>query len=210
MWRVPSKRLAQQPEVGSKRARAVPPANIAAGRGETARQAAAGPNCFFSDDSADSSPLFPHTGATLSPDPGAQPTPSAAASAAAHHQPAVCVPRRAPGVPAPSSSLAGAACHPGPPPRGARLRMRQPSTWPSPAGRQGHCQLNPCGADEGDLLCLNIEIEGTTELTQDPIVHFSDEDLSQGRPCPPGSSHPKPPAGRAVPPPQRGGRGPAP
>lgn len=205
MWRVPSKRLAQQPEVGSKRARAVPPANIAAGRGETARQvlfacqrhllkrrqesvggsshpcsettrgtqlpmggvsmrlapnvlpavffnkktdifcimcdmllymcpcwifscvqaflhgagvcpilrvcachlnilpvvsaffttpsaaicfpgtlgiidfllptasspqAAAGPNCFFSDDSADSSPLFPHTGATLSPDPG--------------------------------------------------------------------------------------------------------------------------------------------
>lgn len=282
MWRVPSKRLAQQPEVGSKRARAVPPANIAAGRGETARQvlfacqrhllksrqesvggsshpcsettrgtqlpmggvsmrlapnvlpavfflykktdmfcvmcdmllymcpcwifscvqaflhgagvcpilrvcachlnilpvvsaffttpsaaicfpgtlgiidfllptasspqAAAGPNCFFSDDSADSSPLFPHTGATLSPDPGvagrgaredggqpvrplpavrplvpsagAQPTPSAAASAAAHHRPAACVPRRAPGVPAPSSSLAGAACHPGPPPRG--------------------------------------------------------------------------------------------
>lgn len=38
MWRVPSKRLAQQPEVGSKRARAVPPANIAVGREETARQ----------------------------------------------------------------------------------------------------------------------------------------------------------------------------
>jgi hypothetical protein len=30
--------------------------------------------------------------------------------------------------------------------------------------------------EEPELLRLNIEIEGTTELSQDPIAHFSDED----------------------------------